>query len=68
MSFKAWTLMAAAAFGLSACGDTGTDQALIGGAAGAGIAVITDGSPLKGAAIGAAGNFLYCQTYPSKCN
>ena len=68
MSFKVWIIVGAATLGLSACGDTVTDQALIGGAAGAGAAIITDGSLLKGAAIGAAGNTLYCQAYPSKCS
>ena len=61
-----------AAIGVSAtlagCGKTGTDQALLGGAAGAGLAVVTDANPVKGVVIGAAGNFLHCQTYPNKCN
>jgi hypothetical protein len=61
-----------AAIGVSAtlagCGKTGTDQVLLGGAAGAGLAVVTDANPVKGVVIGAARNFLYCQTYPNKCN
>lgn len=56
-----------AGFGLSACGDTLGEQALFGGAAGAGTAVVLDGDPLVGAAVGAAGNVAYCQTYPSRC-
>ena len=61
-----------AAIGVSAtlagCAKTGKDRALLGGAAGAGLAVVTDANPVKGVVIGAAGNFLYCQTYPNKCN
>ena len=53
---------------LAGCAKTGKDQALLGGAAGAGLAVVTDANPVKGVVIGAAGNFLYCQTYPNKCN
>ena len=68
MSIKLWAILGATTLGLAACGETAGDQALIGGAAGAGVAILTDGSPLKGAAVGAAGNFLYCQAYPSKCN
>ena len=54
-------------FGLAACGDTLGEQALLGGAAGAGTAVITDGNPITGAAVGAAANVAYCQTYPERC-
>ena len=61
-----------AAIGVSAtlagCGETGADQALLGGAAGAGLAIVADANPVKGVVIGAAGNFLYCHTYPKKCN
>ncbi len=53
--------------GLAACGDTAGEQALIGGAVGAGAAAVTNGSLATGAAIGAAGNLLYCQTNPSDC-
>ena len=52
---------------LGACGETLGEQALIGGAAGVGTAAILDGSLLAGAAVGAAGNVAYCQTYPEKC-
>lgn len=48
--------------GLVACGDTGIEQALIGAGAGAGTAAILDGDLLTGAAVGAAGNVIYCQT------
>ena len=54
--------------GLVACGDTVGEQAVIGGAAGAGTAAVLDGNILAGAAVGAAGNVAYCQAYPHKCN
>lgn len=53
--------------GLAACGDTLPEQAALGGAAGALGAVVVNGNPLLGATVGAAGNALYCHTYPSKC-
>ena len=58
----------AALAGLSACGDTAGEQAIIGGGVGAGVAAVTDNNIVTGAAVGAAGNILYCQQYPSKCN
>jgi hypothetical protein len=63
----AFVLAATALFGLSACGDTLGEQALLGGAAGAGTAVATGGDPITGAAIGGAANVAYCQTYPERC-
>ena len=56
-----------ALLGLAACGDTLGEQALLGGAAGGGTAVATGGDPLTGAAVGAAANIAYCQTYPERC-
>lgn len=56
-----------ALLGLSACGDTIGEQALLGGAAGGGTAVVAGGDPLTGAAVGAAANVAYCQTYPERC-
>nr|WP_245626842.1 hypothetical protein [Aestuariivita boseongensis] len=53
--------------GLAACGDTAGEQALIGGAVGAGTAAVVNGNLVAGAAVGAAGNILYCQQNPSKC-
>ncbi|QYX55552.1 hypothetical protein K1T73_10620 [Roseovarius sp. SCSIO 43702] len=53
--------------GLAACGDNIGEQALIGGAAGAGTAAVLDGNVLAGAAVGAAGNTIYCQANPGKC-
>lgn len=61
-------LALAAAAGLAACGDTIADQALGGAAIGAGAAAITENSIAKGAAVGAAGNLLYCQLNPGKCS
>ena len=60
-------LVLIAGLGLSACGDTLGQQALFGGAAGAGVSAATDGDILTGAALGAAGNVAYCQTYPGRC-
>lgn len=60
-------LAAALALGLAACGDTLGEQAVLGGAAGAGVAVVADGDPVKGAVIGAGANVLYCNANPGKC-
>lgn len=60
-------LAACAALGLSACGDTLGEQALGGAVVGAGTAAVADGNMAQGAAIGAAGNVAYCQTYPARC-
>ena len=60
-------LVLTAGLGLAACGDTLGEQALFGGAAGVGVAAATDGDIVTGAALGAAGNVAYCQTYPSRC-
>ncbi|QBF32853.1 hypothetical protein [Thalassococcus sp. S3] len=53
--------------GLAACGDTVGEQALIGAGAGAGTAAVLDGDLVAGAAVGAAGNVLFCQQNPSRC-
>lgn len=52
---------------LGACGNTLGEQAVIGGAAGAGTALITNGDPLTGAVIGGAGNVAFCQSFPDQC-
>ncbi|MBD3662694.1 hypothetical protein [Sulfitobacter aestuariivivens] len=67
MSFKSIALVAVLCGTLAACGDTISEQALAGGAIGAGTAVLVNGSLAKGAAIGAAGNLAYCQLNPGKC-
>ena len=61
------TLALCALLGLAACGDTLGEQALLGGAAGAGTAVVTGGDPLTGAAVGGVANVAFCQTYPERC-
>ncbi|SLN64504.1 hypothetical protein PEL8287_03555 [Roseovarius litorisediminis] len=61
------TLAVTALVGLSACGDTIPEQAVLGGGAGAITGAVVGGSVLTGAAVGAAGNVVYCQTYPSRC-
>jgi hypothetical protein len=53
--------------GLSACGDSVPEQALLGGGAGAVTGAVVGGSVLTGAAVGAAGNVVYCQAYPGRC-
>lgn len=53
--------------GLSACGDTLGEQALLGAGAGAGAAAVLDGDIVTGAAVGVAGNVAYCRKYPNRC-
>lgn len=52
---------------LAGCGDTVPEQALLGGGAGALAGAAVGGSVLTGAAVGAAGNVIYCQTTRSSC-
>ena len=61
MYIKSYILACAMALGLAACGDTVGEQAIIGGAVGAGAAAVTSGSVVTGAAVGAAGNILACE-------
>ena len=68
MPIKFYGICLCVTVALAGGGETGTEQALFGGAAGAGVAVVADANPIKGAVIGAAGNFVYCQANPSKCN
>ena len=67
MSIRNIILGIAACGSLAACGDNLGQQALGGGAIGAGVAAIASGSLLEGAAIGAAGNIAYCHLNPGKC-
>ncbi|MGX0878168.1 hypothetical protein ACSSV4_002865 [Roseovarius sp. MBR-154] len=53
--------------GLAACGESVPEQALLGGGAGAVTGAVVGGSVLTGAAVGAAGNVVYCQAYPGRC-
>ncbi|MDF1669824.1 MAG: hypothetical protein P1U83_09425 [Roseovarius sp.] len=67
MYTKFKTLLVLISFsGLAACGDTALEQAVIGAGAGAGTAAVLDGNLLTGAAVGAAGNLIYCQTKKGK--
>lgn len=54
--------------GVAACGDSIEEQALYGAGAGLGTALVLDGNPLAGAALGAAANTLVCQTNTANCN
>ncbi|MCR8546666.1 hypothetical protein M4578_02405 [Salipiger sp. P9] len=67
MQIVKFLTLGAALAGLSACGDTLGEQALIGAGAGAATAVAVDGDLATGAVVGAAGNIAYCQRYPSRC-
>lgn len=60
-------IAAIALLGLAACGDTVPEQALLGGGAGAVTGAVVGGSVITGAAVGAAGNVVYCQAYPGRC-
>lgn len=64
---RSFILGATALFALASCGETLTDQALIGAGAGVAGAVVLEGDIVTGAALGAAANALYCQQNPSKC-
>ena len=55
------------AFGLSGCGDTLGEQALLGAGAGTAGAVVADGDVVTGAVLGAAANIAYCRKYPNRC-
>ncbi|MEL6808064.1 MAG: hypothetical protein AAFO97_09810 [Pseudomonadota bacterium] len=67
MGIKSITLACVAALGLAACGDTVGEQAIIGGAVGAGAAAVTSGSIATGLAVGAAGNILACELDIANC-
>ncbi len=60
-------LALAACAGLSACGDTSTEQVLYGGGAGLAGALLLDANPVAGAAVGAAANVIYCNEKPGAC-
>jgi uncharacterized ferredoxin-like protein len=62
-----FTAIAVTAATLAGCGDTLGEQALYGAGAGAATAAVVDGDIATGAVVGAAGNALYCQNYPSRC-
>jgi len=60
-------LAALISFTVAACGDTPIEQGLIGAGAGVGVAAVAGTGLATGALIGAAGNLVYCQQYPTKC-
>jgi len=64
---RLWIVLAGA-LALAGCGDDLGEQALIGGAAGAGTAAVLDGDILTGVVAGAAANVALCQAKPAKCN
>ncbi|CAD0183649.1 hypothetical protein RUESEDTHA_00523 [Ruegeria sp. THAF57] len=55
-------LVLATCAGLAACGENTGEQALLGGGAGALGAAVLSADPFVGAAVGAAGNVLFCKT------
>ena len=67
MQISKLALALAICTGLSACGDNVGEQALFGGGAGALGAAVLNADPIVGAAVGAAGNVLYCKTQ-NNCN
>ena len=64
---KTWILAFGLVLGVAACGNTLGEQAVFGGAAGAGVAAVTDGNPVTGAVIGAGANVGFCQLNPGRC-
>ncbi|MCF6232292.1 MAG: hypothetical protein L3J36_04210 [Rhodobacteraceae bacterium] len=64
---KKFTAIALCA-GLVGCGDTTGEQALYGAGAGYLGSYLVNGSPLLGAAAGAAANVLYCRQGPGNCD
>lgn len=57
----------AVALALAGCGDTFEEKALVGGAAGAGAAVLLDTNPVLGGLLGAGANVAYCERFPERC-
>ncbi|KUJ79422.1 hypothetical protein [Ruegeria profundi] len=62
MRFSKFFLAVATCTSLAACGDSTGEQALLGGGAGALGAAVLNADPFVGAAVGAAGNVLFCKT------
>ncbi|MCG7493111.1 hypothetical protein [Thalassobius sp. Cn5-15] len=67
MPRKTWLFVTLAASGLSACGDTVAERAIVGAGAGVATAVVVNGNAGTGAIVGAAANVAYCEAYPSRC-
>ncbi|SFL24251.1 hypothetical protein [Shimia haliotis] len=53
--------------GLSACGDTFGEQALIGAGAGTATAAVVGGNLAAGAIVGSAANVIYCKEFSTRC-
>lgn len=68
MRTRTTVLFAALAAILVACGETTAQRAVFGGATGAGTAAVLGADPVTGAAVGAAGNLIYCDANPGKCS
>ena len=64
---KTWIVAVVAITGLSACGDTLGEQALLGAGAGAAAGAVTGGDVVTGAVVGGAGNVAYCRS-TGRCN
>ncbi|MBU2980729.1 hypothetical protein KO498_02775 [Lentibacter algarum] len=62
-----WAVALSTAAMLAGCGDTLTEQAVIGGGAGVAVSHVTKGDLLTGALVGAVSNVAYCQKFPSRC-
>lgn len=60
-------LLPLALLSLAACGETVGEQVVAGGAVGAGAAAVTGGDMGRAAAVGAAGNLVFCQANPDRC-
>ncbi|MDJ0626655.1 MAG: hypothetical protein QNJ44_00235 [Rhodobacter sp.] len=67
MRIRHLALTGIAALALMGCGDTVTEQSIIGAGAGAGTAAVLDGNVALGALVGAAGNVAFCNQYPDRC-
>ena len=67
MRFAAATVSIFALIGLSACGDTFGEQALIGAGAGTAAAAVVGGNLAAGAVVGSAANVVYCKEFSNKC-
>ncbi|MFK7752924.1 MAG: hypothetical protein AB8B51_10265 [Sedimentitalea sp.] len=64
---KLWAALAVVA-AFAGCGQTVGEQALYGAGAGALGSLVMEGDVVTGAALGAAGNLLYCQKNLGVCN
>jgi hypothetical protein len=69
MAFSSkWIAIPLVCLGLTACGKSTSDQAIIGGIVGIGASGIFDANPATGAIVGAVTNIAYCQAHPGACD